>query len=598
MPEYKSPQNEPGLDKNILLVFLLMAIAIFGAQYFFKKNAPPPPQTNTAKTVEHAPQPATPPSQPTTIAPAKTASGQKTPAKPEAPAVKQATSESEIVVENSLYKITFSNRGGLVKSWILKQYQDDFGKPLDMVNYAGSAKFGLPLSLWTYDEGMRNTLNSALYVPAIIGKNGAATSVPGAQATLQAPAEIQFEYSENGLTVLKSFRFDQTYVVDVKTSVFSNGSPVYAFPSWPSGIGDQSNPSSYEAAELQSQENSNIQRVSVKKISSGNTLHGTYDWAGVSDPYFAAAFIPETPENLNVVTLHNSLDIADTSKSNQTRPVDLVGIAVGHPGESRSRLYAGPKSIQVLSAVSVPAISGADRDLRGVVNFGFFGAIARPLFVWLRWTNQYVHNWGWSIVLQTVIITLALTPLSVYQMKSAIKMQKVQPQMKAIQEKYKKYSMRDPRKQDMNKEIGELYKREGVNPVSGCLPLLIQLPFIYAYYRMLEVAIDLRHAHWLWIRDLSAADPWFLLPILMAGSMFLSQKMTPQVGMDPAQQRMMNIMMPAMMGLFFFKLAAGLNLYYAVSNLLRMGQQGIMNRTELGREMREMAAKRARKKDK
>jgi YidC/Oxa1 family membrane protein insertase len=191
-----------------------------------------------------------------------------------------------------------------------------------------------------------------------------------------------------------------------------------------------------------------------------------------------------------------------------------------------------------------------------------------------------------------------LTPLSVYQMKSAIKMQKVQPQMKSIQEKYKKYSMRDPRNQEMNKEIGELYKREGVNPVSGCLPLLIQLPFIYAYYRMLEVAIDLRHAHWLWIRDLSAADPWFLLPILMAASMFLSQKMTPQVGMDPAQQRMMNIMMPAMMGLFFFKLAAGLNLYYAVSNLLRMGQQGIMNRTELGREMREMAAKRARKKDK
>src|SRR5690349_17541624 len=169
MPEYKSPQNEPGLDKNILLVFLLMAIAIFGAQYFFKKNAPP--QTNTTKTVEHAPQPAAPPAQPATSQAATAAPGRKASAKPEAPAVKQATAESEIAVENNLYKITFSNRGGLVKSWILKQYQDDFGKPLDMVNSAGSAKFGFPLSLWTYDEGMRNTLNTALYVPLIVGKN-------------------------------------------------------------------------------------------------------------------------------------------------------------------------------------------------------------------------------------------------------------------------------------------------------------------------------------------------------------------------------------------------------------------------------------------
>jgi YidC/Oxa1 family membrane protein insertase len=170
--------------------------------------------------------------------------------------------------------------------------------------------------------------------------------------------------------------------------------------------------------------------------------------------------------------------------------------------------------------------------------------------------------------------------------------------MKAIQEKYKKYSMKDPRKQEMNKEIADLYKAHNVNPVGGCLPLLIQLPFLYAYYRMLSVAIDLRQAHWLWIHDLSAADPLYILPLLMAGSMFLSQKMTPQVGMDPAQQRMMNVMMPVMMGIFFFKLPAGLNLYYAVSNLIRIGQQAIMNRTELGREMREIAAKRARKRDK
>jgi YidC/Oxa1 family membrane protein insertase len=234
-----------------------------------------------------------------------------------------------------------------------------------------------------------------------------------------------------------------------------------------------------------------------------------------------------------------------------------------------------------------------------VLNFGWWGAIARPLFEWrfigLRWFHQYTNNWGWAIVLQTFIITLALLPFRIYQMTSALKMQKLQPQMKSIQEKYKKYSMRDPRKQDMQKEIAELYKREKVNPVSGCLPLLVQFPFLIAYYKMLGNAIDLRQAHWLWIHDLSASD--WILPVIMAASMFLMQRMTPQPGMDPTQQRMMNFLMPVMMGVFFFKLPAGLNLYYAESNLIMIGQQAIMNRTRLGKEMREIAAKRARKKN-
>jgi YidC/Oxa1 family membrane protein insertase len=183
-------------------------------------------------------------------------------------------------------------------------------------------------------------------------------------------------------------------------------------------------------------------------------------------------------------------------------------------------------------------------------------------------------------------------------MKSMLKMQRVAPQIKSIQEKYKKYSLRDPRKAAMNEEISALYKKEGVNPAGGCLPLLIQMPFLWAYYSMLRDALDLRHAHWLWIHDLSARDPLFLLPILMVVSMFAMQKMTPQTGMDPAQQKMMTLMMPLMMGFIFFNLAAGLNLYYAETNLIQMAQQAVMNRTSLGREMREMLEKRARKKEK
>jgi len=148
----------------------------------------------------------------------------------------------------------------------------------------------------------------------------------------------------------------------------------------------------------------------------------------------------------------------------------------------------------------------------------------------------------------------------------------------------------------MQKEIAELHRREEVSQLGGCLPLLVQFPFLIAYYKMLSVAIELRHAHWLWIPDLSSSD--FVLPLIMAASMFVLQRMTPQAGMDPAQQRMMNLMMPVMMGVFFFRLPAGLNLYYAESNLISVAQQSIMNRTKLGQEMREMAAKRARKKDK
>ena len=200
--------------------------------------------------------------------------------------------------------------------------------------------------------------------------------------------------------------------------------------------------------------------------------------------------------------------------------------------------------------------------------------------------------------MQTIIINLALLPLRVSSMKSALKMQRIQPQMNAIKEKYKKYSMRDPRRQEMNTEIGELMKREGVSPVGGCLPMLIQMPFLFAYYSMLGSALDLRHAHWLWIRDLSSRDPYYILPIAIIITGLITQRMTPQSGMDPSQQKMMNLMMPLMFGVISFNLASGLCLYWVVGSLIAIVQQSIMNRTSLGQEMREMALKRARKKEK
>jgi len=582
LAEFKNPQQEPGMDRRLLLVFALTFVIIIFFQPILKKYLPQPAAPARQQT-QAQPQ-AAPISTPAPPA--------VSPANPAAPApfpgTKVASAESEVVVENGLYRIVFSNRGALVKSWVLKKYDDEKGQPLDLVNKAAAEKYGYPFSLWAYDEAQRNRLSTALYVASASG-------------TVNAPAQLTFEYTDQAWSVRKTFSFDHTYVVRAETSVLYNGSAVGAYLAWPSGFGDQFNPAAYAAGRIDTQFNNNIERTVSKKVSGGATLRGSYDWAAVLDQYFVAAFIPDQAQDVAVVTLRNSLDIPkDPQKpSGETTRVDVLGAAVGNGhGTTLQRIYVGPKDLQTLESTSVPAISGAEPDLRGLVNFGWFGIIARPLFVWLKWIHGYVPNWGWAIVVQTLIITLALLPLRISSMKSALKMQKIQPQMNAIKEKYKKYGMRDPRRQEMNTEIGELMKREGVNPVGGCLPLIIQMPFLIAYYRMLGEMIDLRHAHWLWVADLSAKDPWLILPILMVGSMVLTQRMTPQTGMDPAQQRMMNVMMPLMMGFIFFNLAAGLNLYYAESNLIMIAQQAIMNRTSLGREMRELAEKRARKKDK
>ena len=591
MPDFQNPQQEPGAERRLLLVFLLTFVVLIVFQPLLKKYMPQAP----------APQPQNQPVQaqpaPASSVPAITASA---PAAPLSTITKQASAETETVIENDLYRVTFTNRGAQVKSWILKKFDNDAQNGrLDLVNPLTVAKFGYPLSLWTYDEALRNHLNSALYVASNQGE-------------LSAPAEITFEYADQDLMVRKTFRFDHTYVLNVETLVVYKGAEIFAPPAWPSGFGDQLTPPAYAAARIDyhndaSTERSGyiffsnyISRLPIKSIRGDDTIKGPFEWAGTGDQYFTAIFIPDDPTAAAIVTLRDSTQIPAKPGSNETAKVDVIGIAVGNlHGPTAQRMFVGPKELAALDAVSVPTIKNDSPDLRGTVDFGWWGILSRPLFLWLKWTYKHiVPNWGWAIVIQTLIITIALLPLRITQMKSMLKMQRIAPQIKSIQEKYKKYTLRDPRKAAMNEEISALYKKEGVNPAGGCLPLLIQFPFLIAYYRMLGVALDLRHAHWLWITDLSARDPYFLLPILMVISMFAMQRMTPQAGMDPAQQKMMMWMMPLMMGFIFFNLQAGLNLYYAETNLISIAQQAIMNRTKLGREMREMMEKRARKKDK
>ena len=591
MADFQNPQQEPGAERRLLVVFLLTFVVLIVFQPLLKKYFPQPATQEQKPPVQMQ----TAAQSPVSVASVPAAAA----AVPASVVTKQASAEAETVIENSLYKITFTNRGAQVKSWILKKFKNDAQNGLlELVNPAAAQKYGYPLSLWTYDDNLRNRLSSVLYVASEEGP-------------LTAPAAITFEYADQDLVVRKSFSFDHTYVLKVETSVVYKGTEVFAAPAWPAGFGDQVTPASYAAARIDYHTDAStdrtalvfpnfVLRLPVKKIINENTIAGPFEWGGTGDQYFTAIFIPNDPANAAMVTLNKPMEVPAKPGSSEVAKVDVLGAAVGNlHGPTRERMLVGPKELAVLDAVSVPTIKNGDADLRGIVDFGWWGILSRPLFLWLKWTyNHVVPNWGWAIVIQTLIITIALLPLRITQMKSMLKMQRIAPQIKSVQEKYKKYSLRDPRKAAMNEEISALYKKEGVNPAGGCLPMLIQFPFLIAYYRMLGVALDLRHAHWLWITDLSARDPYFLLPILMVISMFAMQRMTPQAGMDPAQQRMMNWMMPLFMGFIFFNLQAGLNLYYAETNLISIAQQAIMNRTKLGREMREMMEKRARKKEK
>ncbi len=569
------------MERRLLLVFVLTFIVILAFQPLLKKYLPQAPAAKPATQTQTA----------SPVVPAASAASVEQPkvTAPTPGATKQASAESETVIENDLYRVTLTNRGGQVKSWILKHYDDDRGKPLEVVNTAGAQAYGYPLSLWTWDEAQRNKLNSVLYTVSSTGDG-------------KTPGDITFEYADQDLAVRKTIHFDNTYVVHVEATVLDKGNQISAFPMWPAGLGDENSAAAYAASKIEYQGGSDVERVTYKKISSGNTVRGPFSWAAVSDQYFAAVFLPDDTKNAALVMLRNALDIPkDWRNPKETVKVDVLGGAVGSlTGPTSERLYVGPKILKILETVPVVGLpSDVAPDLHQLIDFGWFGLISRPLFVWLRWTYEHiVPNWGWAIAIQTLIINLTLLPLRISSMKSALKMQKVQPQMNSIKEKYKKYTMRDPRRQEMNTEIAALMKKEGVSPIGGCLPMLIQMPFLIAYYRMLGSAIDLRHAHWLWIKDLSSPDPLYILPIAVIVTMLFTQRMTPQAGMDPSQQKMMNLMMPLMLGVISWNLAAGLCLYWAEGQLIAIVQQFTMNRTQLGREMREMMEKRARKKDK
>jgi len=240
-------------------------------------------------------------------------------------------------------------------------------------------------------------------------------------------------------------------------------------------------------------------------------------------------------------------------------------------------MFVGPKDVDLLKQI--------DPKLEQLVDFGWMSILAKPLFYAVNYVNDaFVHNFGWAIIIVTIVLNMALFPLKFTSMKSMRKMQALKPQIDAINEKYKGVSVRDPKAADKTQETMDLYKKNGVNPMGGCLPMAMQFPILFAFYKVFYVSVEMRGASWLWVTDLSQPEhlPIHILPVIMVASQFLMQKMMPQPGVDPAQQKMTQFM-PLIFGFMFYGLSSGLVLYYLTSNLVNMAQQWFFNHTDSAR---------------
>jgi YidC/Oxa1 family membrane protein insertase len=532
----------PSIEKRLPLALALMMLVLLVSQYIFKPVPGPKPvaPVNDKTAAKLAEKPAVAATLPATTT--ATPAGQI-----------QAGSEITNTIDTNLYHIVFTNRGAAIKSWVLKKYQDNEGKPLQLIN-TFAKDVPLPFTIEALDRKLDVDPNTVLYEPKVLA-NGTG---------------IAYEFSNGKTIIRKSFQFTtDSYQAAVKSQVLDNNTPVPHLLLWRGGFGDQTVHAApaTEHTVYYDTPAGKLRTDTSKDAKNGPVTNtGDYTFGGLEDNFFAAVALP----NSGPFTIRTYSDQVTLPK--EDKPAPYVGGGFSTGAQNDFSLFVGPKDIDILKKVNP--------KLGQLVDWGFFGIIAKPLFLWLNWTHDHwTSNYGWAIVIVTLIINIALFPFRLTSLKSARRMQKLQPQIQAINAKYKNISLRDPRKAEQNQEVMELYKREGVNPVGGCLPMLVQLPFLYAFYRVLTLAIELRHAPWLWVKDLSAPEtlPIHILPIILVVTQFATQKLTPAAGVDPNQQRMM-MFMPLFFGFMFYYLSSGLVLYYLTGNLIGIAQQLIINR--------------------
>jgi len=525
------------MEKRVILAFVLSFVVLYAFRALFVPTPPAEAPTNVQAPAPPASHPVPPP--------AATNVEVATSVPPEG--IKAAKSE-ELSFETPLYTATFSNVGGVLKSFKLKEYSDGEGHPLELVNQEAGSKVGWPLALVTGEKTVDEELQSAAYVAE------------------REPEKLVLEYASNSVHARKTFRFDpENYVFAIETTLTKDGKGIPYAVVWQGSFGDQSIPQDPARKNAVYQVDATFKKVALRSLKD-QPQSFTSLRAGVEDQYFAAVFLADNPVAVNVSKReHPGAD---------GKPIPTLAVSISVPEGKLLRVYVGPKQQDWLSK--------ADPQLAAIVDYGYFGFIAKPLVFCLLWIHSYIGNFGWSIILLTIVINLVLFPLSLKQQASMLKMQKIQPHMRRLQDQYKKLKPNDPRRAQIQSEMMGLYKEHGVNPMGGCLPLLLQMPFLFAFYSALAYSIELRRAPWiLWVHDLSRPDYVFgwlpVLAVLMAIAMFVQQKMTPTTNVDPAQAKMMSIM-PLMFVFMFWSQSSGLVLYWLTGSIIGIGRQVFINK--------------------
>ena len=548
--------------KRLIIAFSLSAAVMILWTVLFP---PKPDPRMPAKPAPAAAVPVSAAASPATAVPAAAAApgpARAPAAAPVAVTPVAASTEETISIDRPLYTAVVTNRGGALRSFVLKKYLDAKGKPLDLVRH-GSPYPGVTLTLDTADPFLARAAE-ALFSAEKSEADGVTT--------------VRFRYREaEGNGIVRTFVFRSDYQVSAKAEREGGPSLPVALVLGP-GIG---NPSAEELANQYTKPGTAFAVAAGGSVTTkprGDlkeplALGAGLVAAGIEDIYFVTAFLPGAgaAATLRPVTLAAAPGAPGAPVAGD---VENVAVLAG-AGTLDTDLYLGPKEIAVLEKVR----PGLDK----LIDYGWFAIVVKPLLWALKAIQHVVKNWGVAIILITILIKILLFPLTHKQLVSMKKMGALQPKMEAIRAKYATKVKGDPSARlKMNEETMALYKQEGVNPAGGCLPLLLQMPILIAFYNLLSHSIELRHAPFmLWITDLSVKDPYYITPILMTLTMWLQQQMTPPTG-DAAMRRVMNLM-PFLMGFFFKDVPAGLVLYWLVQNVLTIIQQMLLNRfTDLG----------------
>jgi YidC/Oxa1 family membrane protein insertase len=542
------------MEKRTVLAVVMMFVVILLWSILFapSRPTPPPPEEQVA---EESPRPASAPEKPRAPEPVA----------PQAPAPARAA--GEIQVDTGVTQVILSEQGAGVAAVHLLDYRQSLAKgapPVVIAPVPGAD--ALPLEIRLHRQERTESLKNLVFEAASTSNISLSEGEPEATVTFRGALA-------DGTVIQRLYRFHHdSYAFEVETQV--EGGPLQDGDAmtllWGPGLlphEDAPNQRQGQTGTLpRSYIGGRIFENAPKEVNETLTEAGPVEWIAQGNTYFAAVLIPQQP-------------VAEAAVVRRVRE-DALEVGVRTPlasGRLRQvvNVYVGPKAYKLLEAVNP--------SLNKLIDLGFFSVMARPMLRLLVWVNNWVQNYGITIILVTILIKVVLWPLTQTSYKSMKNMQKLQPKMKELQTMYK-----DDR-QGLNRAMMDLYREQKVNPLGGCLPMLLQIPFFFAFYNALLYSIELRHAPFIcwsanlpWlghgICDLSTYDPSYITPLLMGASMFLQQRMTPMTTADPTQAKMMQFM-PLIFLFFFLWAPAGLVIYWLVNNLLSIAQQTMINRT-------------------